>query len=118
MLEMARRVVLRHEPLSPLRRAEHVMGMPSQLPHRWTVAEVRAMQDESRPWPRFELIDGQLLVTPSPSIDHYRGMMWLFLTLHRYLQREAVGEAMLSPADLTLRRGTISQPDIFVPTIE
>jgi Uma2 family endonuclease len=31
------------------------------------------------------------------------------------LSRERVGEAMLSPADLTLRRGTISQPDIFVP---
>jgi Uma2 family endonuclease len=94
------------------------MGMPSQLPHRWTVAEVRAMQEESRPWPRFELIGGELLVTPSPSIDHYRGMMWLFLVLHRYLQRERVCEAMLSPADLTLRRGTISQPDIFVPPID
>ena len=91
------------------------MDMPSQLQRRWTVAEVRAMQDESRAWPRYELIDGELLVTPSPTIDHYRGMMWLFRTLDRYLQRERVGEAMLSPADLTLRRGTISQPDIFVP---
>ena len=90
------------------------MEMRSQR-RRWTVAQVRAMQDESRAWPRYELIDGELLVTPAPTIDHYRATMWLYHMLHRYLQRERVGEAMLSPADLTLRRGTISQPDIFVP---
>jgi Uma2 family endonuclease len=89
--------------------------MRSQSGERWTVAKVRAMQDESRPWPRYELIDGELLVTPAPTIDHYRAVMWLFRMLDRYLARERVGEAMLSPADLTLRRGTISQPDIFVP---
>jgi Uma2 family endonuclease len=72
------------------------------------------MQDA--PWPRYELIDGEVLVTPAPSIDHYRAVMWLFRLLDRYLAREPVGEAMLSPADLTLRRGTVSQPDIFVPT--
>src|SRR5215218_7860301 len=92
--------------------------MRSQSGERWTVAKVRAMQDESRPWPRYELIDGELLVTPAPTIDHYRAVMWLFRVLDRYLARERVGEAMLSPADLTLRRGTISQPDIFVPPLE
>ena len=76
------------------------------------------MQDESRPWPRYELINGELIVTPAPTIDHYRAVMWLFRTLDRYLTREPVGEAMLSPADLTLRRGTISQPDIFVPPLD
>lgn len=91
------------------------MAMPSQVQRRWTVAEVRAMQDESRAWPRYELIGGELLVTPAPTIDHYRALMWLFHRLHRYVERERIGEAMLSPADLTLRRGTISQPDIFVP---
>jgi Uma2 family endonuclease len=89
--------------------------MRSQSGERWTVAKVRAMQNESRPWPRYELIDGELLVTPAPTIDHYRAVIWLFRVLDRYLARERVGEAMLSPADLTLRRGTISQPDIFVP---
>ena len=102
------------EPLLSTRRAEHDMDMLSQR-RRWTVAQVRAMQDESRAWPRYELIDGELIVTPAPTIDHYRAVMWLYHVLHRYLARQPVGEAMLSPADLTLRRGTISQPDIFVP---
>ena len=97
------------EPLPSIRRAEHDMDMLSER-RRWTVAQVRAMQEESRAWPRYELIDGELIVTPAPTIDHYRAVMWLFRALDRYLTRERVGEAMLSPADLTLRRGTISQP--------
>jgi Uma2 family endonuclease len=91
------------------------MEMRSQQNRRWTVAQVRALQDESRAWPRYELIDGELLVTPAATIDHYRAMRSLFRALDRYLARNPVGEAMLSPADLTLRRGTISRPDIFVP---
>ena len=43
------------------------MGMPAEKIRRWTTAEVRDLMDESRPWPRYELIDGQLIVTPAPS---------------------------------------------------
>ena len=42
--------------------AEHSMVMPA-IRRRWSVADVRALTDESRPWPRYELIDGELLVT-------------------------------------------------------
>src|SRR6185437_4188615 len=34
--------------------------------------------------------------------------------LDAFLQREAVGLALVSPADLELKRGTITQPDVFV----
>ena len=37
--------------------------MPASTRRR-TVEEVRAMQDEDRPWPRYGLIDGELSVTP------------------------------------------------------
>jgi len=73
------------------------------------------MQGESRSWPRYELIDGELIVTSAPKIDHYRAVMYVYHLLHGFLTRQPIGEAMLSPADLTLRRGTISQPDVFVP---
>ena len=45
--------------------AEQTTSMPAPV-RRWTADEVRAMQDEERAWPRYELIDGELLVTPSP----------------------------------------------------
>jgi hypothetical protein len=43
--------------------------MPASA-RRWTAADVRELTDESRPWPRYEVIDGELLVTPSPRPLH------------------------------------------------
>ncbi|CAN5123032.1 hypothetical protein BH23GEM2_BH23GEM2_12620 [soil metagenome] len=97
-------------------RAEQIMGMPAQLERSWTVAEVREELLSDNPWPRYELLGGELIVTPSPTYPHYRLARWLDYTLRDYLQREPVGEVMLSlPSDLELLPGTISQPDLFVP---
>lgn len=60
---------LRRAPLRTLFVAEQTMSMPAAS-RRWTVEEVRAMQDEERAWPRYELIDGELLVTPAPRRLH------------------------------------------------
>lgn len=94
------------------------MVMPASA-RRWTADEVREMQNESRPWPRFELIDGELLVTPSPRPLHQLAVGTLYLALHPYVHRQAVGEVLFSPADIELAPGTIVQPDVFVmPLIE
>ena len=50
------------------------MAMPA-LPldfasRRWTPGEVDALNDPDRAWPRYECVDGELLVTPAPNIDH------------------------------------------------
>lgn len=89
------------------------MGMPAIRRH-WTTAEVRALMDESRPWPRYELIDGELLVTPSPGGPHQLAVTEIVVLLHQYLRAEPIGVAFVSPADLELRPGTITQPDVFI----
>ena len=81
---------------------------------RWSVEEVREMQDESRTWPRFELIAGELLVTPAPGEIHQVGVGELFMLISAYVDRERVGVTLTSPADLELHPGTIAQPDVFV----
>src|SRR5207245_800698 len=53
-------------PLPPWRRAEHTMGMP-QATHYWTPDDVRALPDDGR---RYEVVAGELLVTPAPSFAH------------------------------------------------
>jgi len=88
------------------------MGMP--LSRQWTAADVRALTREDRPWPRYELIDGELIVTPAPRGPHQTAALELALALAAYLEREAIGFALLSPADLELKPGTITQPDLFV----
>ena len=93
------------------------MGMPAEKIRRWTTAEVRALMDESRPSPRYELIDGQLIVTPAPSLTHQSAVALLWHALHEYLARDPVGAAMMSPADLELKEGNIVQPDVFVVPI-
>jgi Uma2 family endonuclease len=42
------------------------MGMP-QAAQRWTPAMVRALPDDGN---RYEVVAGELLVTPAPSFDH------------------------------------------------
>ena len=95
------------------------MGMPvpqssPAAARRWTAAEVRALQEESRPAPRYELVDGELLVSPSPQPRHQRAVRLLARLLEDYVQRTGIGELFESPADLELEPGTLVQPDLFV----
>jgi Uma2 family endonuclease len=106
------RMLPRAELLFPAE-AEQTMGMPA-TGGRWTATEVREMQDESRPWPRYEFIDGQLLVSPGPRPDHQWAVAELFAPIRAYVARENLGVALLSPADLELEPETVVQPDIFV----
>jgi Uma2 family endonuclease len=94
-------------------RAEHSMAMPA-IRRRWTTAAVRALTDDWRQWPRYELIDGELLVTPAPGTAHQIAIVELIALLHAHLQNERIGVVVASPADLELQSGTITQPDVFV----
>ena len=101
------------DPLQRRHAAEQTMGMPA-IRRRWTTAEVRSLMDELRAWPRYELIGGELLVTPAPRGAHQLVVVELVVLLYEYLGREPVGTVVTSPADLELRPGTITQPDVFV----
>jgi Uma2 family endonuclease len=89
------------------------MAMPA-MRRRWTAAEVRALMRPERPWPRYELIAGALIVTPAPGWAHQIAVTELWSLIDAYLTRTPVGVAITSPADLELRPGTVTQPDVFV----
>ena len=100
--------------LHSLPNAEQTMGMPALSKHRWTAADVRALMDESRHWPRYELLDGELLVTNAPTAAHQIAVTELVHRLRTYLEREPIGIALVSPADIELAPESIMQPDVFV----
>jgi len=77
---------------------------------------VRALPEDGK---RYEVIDGELFVTPAPTFDHQEAVGLLFLRLHPYVRGLGIGHATLSPADIEMSPDTIVQPDLFVvPTAE
>ena len=87
-----------------------IMGMPeSFLP--WTADRIRALPDDGM---RHEAVDGALLVTPAPSRRHQRAVLALIRRLDPYVREHAVGELVVSPADVELDPWTLVQPDLFV----
>ena len=86
------------------------MGM-SQIIHSWTPDEVRALPADGR---RYEVVAGELLVTPAPSFPHQEAVRLLVLALSEYIDRTKAGHAAFSPADLTPEPGALVQPDAFV----
>jgi Uma2 family endonuclease len=89
------------------------MGMPDtrRTTRFWTPDEVRALPADGH---RYEVVAGDLLVTPAPSFSHQEATGLLLLALSTYLRRTSVGHAAVSPADLTPESGALVQPDVFV----
>ena len=86
------------------------MGMPQQAT-RWTAEMVRALPDDGN---RYEVVDGELLVTPAPTRLHQRAAQELWRLLTDYARGVGFGEAMMSPADIELDPHGMVQPDVFV----
>lgn len=91
------------------------MHMPT-LKRRWTVDDLQDLPDDGN---RYEIIDGELFVTPAPSWPHQRAILELTEALRDYLRREPIGEVLIAPADVTFSPARSVQPDVFVvPLIE
>jgi Uma2 family endonuclease len=66
---------------------------------------------------RYEIVDGELAVTPSPRVSHQRVSGNLYRPLHRYVQENASGLLLYAPVDVILDRSTVVVPDlVFVRT--
>ena len=95
--------------------AEQIMSMSAVRPHRWTRTEVDRLVDERPGYtPRYELVDGELLVTPAPSHRHQRMILRLTELLRPYVAEHRLGEIFLGPAELPLVMGERYEPDLFV----
>ena len=86
------------------------MGMPHTAEH-WTAEMVRGLPDDGN---RYELVSGELVVTPAPAYQHQVVVHALIDRLRPWARSAAVGEAMGSPADISLGEDEVLQPDIFV----
>ncbi|MGH7626690.1 MAG: Uma2 family endonuclease [Gemmatimonadaceae bacterium] len=91
------------------------MGM-AQATIRWTADMVRALPDDGK---RYEVIDGELFVTPAPTWEHQAASRALFRLLDRYASEHALGAVFYAPADVEFSAERMVEPDLFVvPLIE
>jgi Uma2 family endonuclease len=107
--------ILAHAPLFSPRRVLDTMAMPH--PEKvWTLEMVHALPDDGQ---RYEIIDGELYVTPAPSLMHQYAAAELWMRLGQYLNSTRAGWAAMSPADVTFSATSSVQPDVFVmPLVE
>lgn len=82
-------------------------GLPQGRP--LTAADLETMPDDGH---RYELIDGALIVTPSPAVPHQRVVGNLYVLLRAACTEEL--EVMLAPLDITVSEITVLQPDLLV----
>ena len=69
--------------LPPRLGAEQIMSMPvlEKPPRKWTAEEFYAARDAAPQGKRWELVDGEVLVTPGPHWSHQRIVLRLYRLL-------------------------------------
>ena len=107
--------IVGHAELRSPSAAEQIMSMPALRNRRWTMEELEELIEQREGYtPRYELVDGELLVTPSPSNRHQRIAFELAILLRAYVLEHRLGEVRLGPGAVTLDPDTYFEPDVCV----
>jgi len=62
---------------------------------------------------RYEIIEGELFMTPSPSYTHQKVSRNIQFILMKYLEIKKTGEILSAPFDVILEDTTVVQPDLI-----
>ncbi len=76
---------------------------------RKTYADYAAL-DEGAP---YQLIDGELVMSPSPTRAHQAVLLRLALMLQRFVVENSLGEVYVAPFDVKLSETEVYQPDLL-----
>lgn len=63
--------------------------------------------------PRYQLIDGNLYMAPSPGFDHQSTIVSLTLLLANHVNKHQLGTVLVAPMDVELDRHNVFQPDLM-----
>jgi len=67
---------------------------------------------------RYEIIDGELYVNPSPNTKHQRVLGRLFIALSAFVDAHDLGEVFMAPLDVVMSRNDVVQPDVLFVSSE
>ena len=61
----------------------------------------------------FQLLDGEMVLAPSPTSSHQRISGRLFLALQEFVSSHDLGEVWFAPLDVVLSEHDVAQPDLL-----
>lgn len=88
------------------------MSVPESL--RFTYEDYLLLPEDRR----YEIVDGELFLTPAPTPYHQTIAMRLGFLLHAFVERQNSGQVFIAPCDVVLSRFDVLQPDIFFVSAE
>lgn len=80
-----------------------------KVPVKFTYQDYCLLPEEKR----YELIEGELLMVPSPSWTHQTILKRLFSILDAYVTEHRLGEVRFAPLDVILSEEDVVQPDLL-----
>lgn len=76
---------------------------------KFTYEDYRLLPEDKR----YELMEGELLVTPAPTTRHQKILVRLVARLETFVDTADLGEVLCAPTDVILSDETVVQPDIL-----
>lgn len=86
------------------------MSMPANA---WTLEELHRLPDDGN---KYELIRGELFVTPPPSVDHEEVLARLSAVLTAYVEQHRLGR-VYRPRAVIRFEGSEAEPDLMVRAV-
>lgn len=86
-------------------------NMPGPAQGNWTHKDYLTLPDNGH---QYEIVDGVLYMSPSPSRWHQDAVLQLALYLKQFVSSHQSGKVFIAPFDVELDFKTVVQPDILV----
>jgi Uma2 family endonuclease len=69
---------------------------------------------------RYDIVDGVMVMAPSPTLEHQKILRQLFLSLHQFVAERELGEVLFAPLDVLVQQEPLRtrQPDLLFVSSE
>lgn len=76
----------------------------------WTYEDYLDFPDDGK---RYEIVGGEVHVTPAPNTRHQEIVGWLFVRLYQHVDHHGRGRVFVAPVDVVLSPTDVVQPDVL-----
>jgi len=84
--------------------------MPTIVAPKLTYQDLREMPNDGK---RYELIEGEVFMAPSPNLKHQRAASNLHFAIRDFLRSRDLGQIYFAPFDVVFDERTVTQPDLL-----